>query len=61
MLKKETLSLLNSNSVDFKKIFSICIGKSYLFQHRFIDYLGKYNYDCCSSASVVGYKGTMFK
>ena len=44
MLKKETLSLLNSNSVEFKNIFSICIGKSYLFQHRFIDYLGKYNY-----------------
>lgn len=44
MLKKETINLLNSNNVDFKNIFSICIGKSFLYQSRFIDYLGKYNH-----------------
>jgi len=44
MLKKETISLLNSNNVDFKDLFSICIGKSFLFQSRFIDYLGKYTH-----------------
>ena len=41
MLKKETLDLLKSNN--FKDIFSICIGKSYLYQSRFIDYLGEYD------------------
>ncbi|MGN1310793.1 MAG: DUF6882 domain-containing protein [Clostridia bacterium] len=44
MLKKETLNLLNTNSTNFKNIFSICIGKSFLFQSRFIDYIGKYNH-----------------
>ena len=44
MLKKETISLLNSNNADFKNVFSICIGKSSLYQKRFIDYLGKYNH-----------------
>lgn len=44
MLKKETLNLLNTDSSKFKDIFSICIGKSYLFQSRFIDYIGKYNH-----------------
>lgn len=44
MLKKETLNLLNSNDVDFKNVFSICIGKSFLYQSRFINYLGKYNH-----------------
>ncbi len=44
MLKKETLNLLNPNSPDFIDIFSICIGKSFLFQSRFIDYLGQYNH-----------------
>ncbi len=44
MLKKETISLLNSNNTDFKNIFSICIGKSFLYQKRFINYLGKYNH-----------------
>lgn len=42
MLKQETLKLLNLNN-DFKDIFSICIGKSYLYQSRFIDYLGEYD------------------
>jgi len=42
MLKQETLKLLNSNN-NFKDIFSICIGKSYLYQSRFIDYLGEYD------------------
>ena len=41
MLKKETLDLLKSNN--FKDIFSICIGKSYLYQSRFIDYRGEYD------------------
>ena len=41
MLRTETLNLLNSNNIDFKNIFSICIGKSFLYQSRFIDYLGK--------------------
>lgn len=43
MLKRETINLLNSNNIDFKNVFSICIGKSFLYQSRFIDYLGKYN------------------
>ena len=43
MLKKETLNLLNSTEIDFKNVFSICIGKSYLFQKRFIDSLGNYD------------------
>lgn len=42
MLRTETLNLLNSNNIDFKNIFSICIGKSFLYQSRFIDYLGNY-------------------
>lgn len=44
MLKKETLDLLNSEGLTYKNIFSICIGKSYLFQSRFIDYIGKYSH-----------------
>ncbi len=43
MLKKETLNLLNNESKDFKNIFSICIGKAYLFQKRLKDYFGDYN------------------
>lgn len=43
MLKEKTLDLLKNSNIDFKNIFSICIGKSYLFQSRFIDYLGEYN------------------
>ena len=43
MLKKEVINLLNENEVNFKNIFSICIGKSFLHQSRFIDYIGKYN------------------
>ena len=41
MLKKETIDLVKD--INFKNIFSICIGKIYLFQSRFIDYLGNYN------------------
>ena len=44
MLKKETLDLLNTDGLTYKNIFSICIGKSYLFQSRFIDYIGKYSH-----------------
>lgn len=44
MLKKETLDLLNSEGLTYKNIFSICIGKSYLFQSRFIDYIEKYSH-----------------
>lgn len=44
MLKKETLDLLNTEGLNYKNIFSICIGKSYLFQSRFIDYIGKYSH-----------------
>lgn len=40
MLKKETLNLLEN--VNFKDIFSICIGKTYINQKRFIEYIGKY-------------------
>lgn len=40
MLKKETINLLKSNDADFKNIFSICIGKSFLVQKRLIEYLG---------------------
>ena len=43
MLKEETLKLLNSYDIDFKNVFSICIGKTFLYQKRFIDYIGKYN------------------
>lgn len=43
MLKKETLNLLNSENRNFENIFSICIGESYLYQSRFIDYLGEYD------------------
>ena len=42
MLKKETLDLLNSERKDFKNIFSICIGKTYLFQNRLKEYFGDY-------------------
>ena len=38
MLKKETLDLLNTEGLNYKNIFSICIGKSYLFQSRFIEF-----------------------
>jgi len=41
MLKKKTINLLEKNK-DFNSIFSVCIGKSWLYQHRFKDYLGKY-------------------
>lgn len=44
MLKKETLDLLNIEGLNYKNIFSVCIGKSYLFQSRFIDYIGKYSH-----------------
>lgn len=44
MLKKETLDLLNTEGLNYKNIFSVCIGKSYLFQSRFIDYIGKYSH-----------------
>ena len=43
MLKQETLNLLKLDDADFKDIFSICIGKTYLYQNRFIDHLGIYN------------------
>ena len=43
MLKKETLNLLNSNNPTFKDVLSVCIGKSFLFQDRFINYLGEYD------------------
>ena len=44
MLKKETIDLLMRNGVNFKNVFSICIGKTFLYQNRFVDYLGKYSY-----------------
>ena len=43
MLKIETLNLLKKEDINFKNLFSICIGKNYLYQQRFINYLGKYN------------------
>lgn len=43
MLKKETLNLISIKNSNFKDIFSICIGKNYIYQRRFIDYVGKYN------------------
>lgn len=43
MLKNKTLNLLNSNNLNFRNVFSICIGKTFLYQRRFIKYLGKYN------------------
>lgn len=44
MLKKETINLLKIDQANFKEIFSICIGKTFLYQKRFIDYIGKYNF-----------------
>ena len=43
MLKKETLKLLKINEASFRDILSICVGKTYLAQNRFIDYIGNYN------------------
>ena len=43
MLKSETLNLLKRENINFKDLFSICIGKTYLYQRRFIDFIGKYN------------------
>ena len=43
MLKKETIGLLDKNNVDFRDIFSICAGKSFLYQIRFREYVGKCN------------------
>lgn len=43
MLKNKTLNLLNSNNLNFRNVFSICIGNTFLYQRRFIKYLGKYN------------------
>lgn len=43
MIKKETLNLLDLDNLNFKDVFSVCIGKTYLFQKRFINYIGKYN------------------
>ena len=43
MLKKETIGLLDKNNVDFREIFSICAGKSFLYQVRFKEYVGKCN------------------
>ena len=40
MLKNETLNLIKNEN--FKDIFSICIGKTYINQKRFIEYIGKY-------------------
>lgn len=42
MLKKDTINLLKIDEASFRDIFSICIGKSYLYQSRFIDYIGNY-------------------
>ena len=41
MLKSKTISLLYDNN--YKNLLSISIGKPYLFQRRFINYIGKYN------------------
>jgi hypothetical protein len=43
MLKQGTINLLNKYGVNYHNIFSICIGKSFLFQKRFINYLGNYS------------------
>ena len=42
MLKKETIDLLKDNH-SFINVFSICIGKTFLYQKRFIDYIGNYS------------------
>lgn len=42
MLKKSTLELINDKN-NFKEVFSVCIGISYLYQERFIKYIGKYS------------------
>lgn len=44
MMKEETLKLLHSCDIDFKNVFSICVEKTFLYQKRFIDYIGKYNH-----------------
>ncbi|KAG4086981.1 hypothetical protein H8356DRAFT_102336 [Neocallimastix lanati (nom. inval.)] len=43
MLKQSTLDLVKSEENNFKKLFSISIVKSYSYQRRFIDYVGKYS------------------
>lgn len=44
MIKNDTLSLINKDEMNFKNLFSICIGNQYLHQRRFIDYIGKYSH-----------------
>lgn len=42
-LKEETLKLVDLNNISFKDLFSICIGKVYSNQRKFIEYIGKYD------------------
>ena len=43
MLKNETLKLIDLKKPDYKEVFSICIGSSYLKQVRLGKYISKYN------------------
>ena len=43
MIKKETIDLLKKEDKNFENLFSVCIGKNYVIQDRFIDYIGEYN------------------
>ena len=42
-LKNKTLNLVDLNNISFKDLLSLCIGKVYSNQRKFIDYLGDYN------------------
>lgn len=42
-LKEETLKLVDLNNISFKDLLSICIGKVYSNQRKFIEYIGKYD------------------
>ena len=42
-LKSETIKLINTQTVSFRDLFSICVGKTYSNQIRFVNYLGSYN------------------
>ena len=44
MIKNSTLSLIRKDEMNFKNLFSICIGNQYLHQRRFLDYIGKYSH-----------------
>lgn len=43
MLQKKTIKLLKNEEKNFKNLFSVCIGNTYMIQKRFIEYVGNYS------------------